>query len=1149
MNNMIFWKRTFLYGASLFLTCATPAMAAGISGTPSEDVASVRQNGRTVTVTVNDALGPVIGANVIVKGTTIGSITDMEGHATIDGVPNGAVIQVSYIGYIAQEIALQNNQTTLAVTLHEDTETLDEVVVVGYGTQAKKDITGSVAVVSRDAITEQPVTTFAEALQGRASGVYISNSGGPSGESTIRIRGVGGVNGSDPLIIVDGVQDVDINSVNPNDIESMQVLKDAAATAIYGARAANGVIIVTTKQGNKEGKVRVSYSGYISASTMANDGYNTLGAWDFMKAIQKSQYNLYTYRGGNPASDSFAHNQFGNSYSKDASGNWVQHDLEMPYTIVPNGLSIAQAEARFGGSYSDGSLYKNMVNAYQADGGNSYALSAYYYIKDVLGGSEEEARAGTDWYGMVTQTGISHNHELSVQGGGEKGQYAISLGYMNRQGTIKSSSFERYSLRANTTFNPTKHFTIGQNTNASVMTMTGERGRQGDSSTFGQTYTMNSWVPAYNVGGDFGGSQGGGGRNSSALSSVVNSKNDNSRMFRMQSAVFAELKDPWIKGLTLRTQFSVNIMGGWSTTMNEKTIAYDKEGRSRNYLSESANWQLGWQWTNTANYKFTVADDHDITVMLGTEALKSGIGKNMSGTSYDYVFERDPNTWTLSNGSGSTMSVSGSYPSKFTMFGYFGRADYSYKGKYLATLTVRRDAASKFASKNRWGTFPSISLGWRISDEKFLEQARSSWLDDLKIRAGYGTTGNSNIGAYNYAFQYSNDSRYLYGIAGVNSGANTGYGIQNLGDSNAKWETVKMLNAGIDLTAFNSKLTANIDFYIKKTSDMLVSANWTGAAGLGNKPNINIGNMKNTGIDFQVGWRDKIGQVSYNINANASWYKNEVTKLASSDLYTSTRISQINVTKVGQPVAMFYGYVDDGIYKSTEEVLNYKNDAGQNVVPFGVADYESLKESAESWVGHYKWKDTNNDGKIDGNDKAIIGNPHPDLTGGVNIGLTWKDWDLSTYLYYSIGNDLYKHYEYYTLWGALGNTYSYERVNQAWDPETNPNGTLPLWVYGDTSAENTESHSHYVQDGSYLRMQTLTIGYSLPKKIVSKIGFSRIRLYAQLANVFTITGYDGLDPEVRSDDGYGNSNDMMKGVDYGSYGMPRQYLFGVNIDF
>jgi len=1129
MNDIKFWKRTFLCGASLLLIAASPALASGVDAMSTEGVAAVQQNGRTVTVTVNDAAGPVIGANVLVKGTTIGSITDIDGNAVIQGVPNGAVVVVSYIGYITQEIQLQNGQNSLTVTLREDAETLDEVVVVGYGTQAKKDITGSVAVVSRDAIAEQPVATFAEALQGRAAGVYVAAGGAPGANTTIRVRGVGGVNGSDPLIIVDGVQGVDVNSVNPNDIDSFQVLKDAAATAIYGARAANGVIIITTKQGNKEGKVRVSYSGYISASTMANDGFKTMGAYDYMRAIGLSQKNQVEVRGADPSA--VGHQQFGSAY---ASGSYQEMTIEnnMPYTIVPAGLSKSEAMARFGS-------YQGMVDQYQADGSHSYALSAYYYIKEVLGGSEQEARDGTQWYDMVTQTGWSQNHELSVMGGGEKGQYSMSLAYQDRNGTIKGSNFERYSLRMNTTFNPTKHFTVGQNTNAAVMMTRGERGNQGDGSTFGQTYTMNKWVPAYNVGGDFAGSQGNGGRNTSALQSVINGRDNWNRNFRMQSSFFAELKDPWIKGLTIRSQFAVNLNAGWGLSMSRKSIAWDKEGSSRNSLSENGNWSFGWQWTNTATYKFNLADKHDFTVMAGTEALKMGIGRNISATMYDYVFENDPNTWTISNGGQSQYSTSGGMGSKTTMFGLFGRVDYSYQGKYLVTATIRRDASSKFSESNRWGTFPSVSLGWRISDEKFLEKAHATWLDDLKIRAGYGTTGNSNIGAYNYAFQYGNATTYAYGIAGENSGVGTGYGNTALGDKNAKWETIKMFNVGFDLTAFNNKLTANFDFYIKKTSDMLVPASWTVLAGAGTKPNTNQGNIKNTGIDFSIGWRDKIGQVQYNITANASWYKNKVTKLGASDLFYSSRISQMSITTVGQPVGMFYGYVDDGIYTSVQDVLSY------GALPYGVASQDDLNKSAASYVGHYKWKDVNGDGKVDASDRTIIGNPHPDLTGGFNIGLQWKNFDLSTYLYYTIGNDLYKHYEYYTLWGNLGNVYSYDRVEKAWSP-SNPNGTLPLWVYGDTHAENTMSHSDYVTNGSYLRMQTLTLGYSLPKKLVSKLTLSRIRVYFQLSNVFTITSYDGLDPEVNS---FSINGDRTKGIDYGAYGVPRQYLFGVNIDF
>lgn len=1113
--------------------CALPLSLAVISpALATEESASaagvnwVQQDGRTVKVTVKDAAGEIIGANVIVKGTTIGSITDMSGVAVIQGVPNGAILQVSYVGYTTVDVPLKNNQESIVVTLKEDAEALDEVVVVGYGTQAKKDITGSVAVVSREDIQVQPVASFAEALQGRAPGVYVNTSGGPSGETTIRIRGVGSMKGSDPLIIVDGVQDVDISSVNPNDIDSFQVLKDAAATAIYGARAANGVIIITTKQGNKAGKVRITYNGYLSASQMANDGYPMMGAWESMEAEQQSQWNLVNYRGYDKSQ--VAHQQFGSI----ANG-----DLQMPYAIVPTGYSKDQIISEFGS-------IDNWVNSYNSETGPYYSRSAYYQMLED-GYSEAEAREGTNWFDEVTQTGISQNHELSVTSGNDKGQYAFSMGYTNREGTIKNSGFERYNMRLNTTFTPTKHFIIGQNTNVATMKITGERGRQGDANTFGRTYTMASWVPLYNVSGQFAGSVGGGGRDVSAFSTVYNTADDWMRMLRLQTAVFAEIKDPWIKGLSVRTQFAASVRGGWSATMNERTIEYNKEGQSQNNFVESGNWYFDWQWTNTATYKTTFADDHDLTVMIGSEALKRNIGRNISGTRYDYIFERDPNTWTLNNGGTSNITNSGSMGDKYTMFGYFGRVDYSYQGKYLATFTVRRDASSKFSEKHRWGTFPSASLGWRISDEPFLQTARQSWLDDLKLRLGYGTTGNSNIGSYNYAFQYANENASLYSISGDNSGASTGYAMTDLGDTEAKWETVKMFNVGYDFTAFNNKLTSSFDFYVKNTSDMLVDANWTYLAGGADKPSVNIGSMRNVGVDFSVGWRSKIGEVSYNINANASWYKNEVTKLGSSNLYTSTRISELNITTVGQPIAMFYGYQLDGIYKSVDDVMNYKNDNGQTVTPYGTTQ-ESL--NAQSWVGHYKFKDLNNDGRIDQDDRTIIGNPHPDLTGGINIGINWRDWDLSTYLYYSIGNDLYAHYQYYTYWGNLSNVYSRDRVQNAWHPETNPNGTLPMWVSGDTAPETTLSHSGYIQDGSFLRMQTLTLGYSLPKSIVSKVNLSRVRIYAQLANVFTLTGYEGLDPEVRSNNG-DSSNDMMKGVDYGSYGMPKQYLIGLNVEF
>ena len=1110
-------------GGLFFVGGATCMYASGVENSPKVDDAIVQQNGRTVAVTVNDAMGPVIGANVLVKGTTIGSITDIDGHATIDNVPNNATLVISYIGYTTQEIALQNNQRTLTVTLSEDSETLDEVVVVGYGTQAKKDITGSVAVVERDAISSQPVSSFAEALQGRAAGVYVSSGGGPAGDTTIRIRGVGSVNGSDPLIIVDGIQGVNINSVNPNDIESMQVLKDAAATAVYGARAANGVIIVTTKQGNKDSKVTVSYNGYVGWSQFATSGYDVVGAFDFMDAVGYGFENMVKYNGADPSG--LTHNEFG-AYDP-TKGKAEHYGLSMPDFVVPVGFSEADMVAKYGTDWMK--AYSN------ASPDNAFVRSAYKQ-KLLDGYSEAEAKKGTNWFDEVSRKGLVTNHELSIQGGGAKGMYSLGIGYMNREGTLKNSGMERYTIRMNSSFSPTKHVTMGINSNINVMKTTGEQGSQGDSSIFGQTYTTQTWIPAYNVAGDFAGTAiTNSGRNATPVASVQNAKNDWNRNARINAAVFLEIKDPWLKGLTLKTQFSTGLSGSWSATMSERTNYWNKEGSSVNTFSESGSWSFNWQWTNTATYKVTIADAHDLTFMVGTEAIKEGIGRNISGSRTGYIFENDPNTWTLSNGATSNISNSGGMGSKVTMFGYFGRADYSYKGKYLATFTIRRDASSKFSSKNRWGTFPSASLGWRFSDEKFMDFS-NGWLDDAKLRVGYGTTGNSNIGSYNYAFQYATGSGYMYAMDGSNANGATGYALSNLGDTNAKWETTKMFNVGLDLTLFRN-LTTTFDFYVKTTSDMLTSAPWSAQVGTATKPNVNIGNMRNTGWDWSISWRQRTGDWNYNLSFNLSQYKNKVTKLPAGDIYSSTRLSDVNKTTVGQPVGMFYGYVVDGIYKSEEDVLNYPS------LPFGVTDASSL--NAKSFVGRYKIKDVSGDGKITGADKTIIGNPHPDFTGGFNASVTWKNFDLSTYLYFSLGNDIFAMYQYYTLFGSLNSNVTYTRLNNSWDPVTNPNGKYPMWlgVGKDGTEAKDQANSQYVQDGSYLRMQTLTLGYTLPTKLVKKINLSKVRFYLQASNVFTITGYEGLDPEVRS------GSDLSKGVDYGSYGMPRQFIFGVNVNF
>jgi len=1123
MVKSMFFKRMFL-GASMLLFSAGLVFAADDGSTLPSVTSSAPQQSRTVTVTVTDAMGPIIGANVIVRGTTNGNTTDLDGKAVIQNVPNNAVLQVSYIGYIPREVAASS--ANVAVTLVEDTRSLDEVVVVGYGTQAKKDITGSVSVVDAEALKETPVVTFSEALQGRASGVYISSTGAPGSPTTIRIRGVGSVNNSNPLVVVDGVSGVTIESVNPNDIESIQVLKDASATAIYGAQGANGVIIITTKQGDKGGRIRVSYEGFFGASTMPNSGFDLMNAWEAMEFVAEGMVNLRDVRKTAPD----PHVQFGSLNSKD--------ELTMPYAIKPAGLSQQQIITQFGSVDA-------WEKSYVRDGSSSWSRSAYYQML-LDGKSEEEAKKGSDWYDMITRSGFVTQHQLSLLGGTEKGTFSVSAGFASMEGPIIASKFERYSLRANTAFMPNKYITIGQNTNISVTHNTGERGNQGDANAFSYTYSMAPWVPVYNVGGDFAGAQANeAGRTIHSLHLVTDQQNNWTRNFRGQTALYAEVKP--MEGLTFRTQIAGQLGGYWNFNFRPVDIFANKEGRNVNELEENANYRFSWQWTNTVNYTRKLDADNTITAVIGTEAIDENYGRNMRGTRRNYAYENNPNTWILNNGRTSDQTNTGTMENNSSLFGLFGRVDYSYQGKYLATLSVRRDASSKFGENNRWGTFPSLSVGWRMSDESFMESTRT-WLDDFKFRAGYGTTGNSQIGANNWAFRYATGGDYSYSISGGDSGVLAGYHISNLGDPDAKWETVRTLNLGFDATAFKNRMTFSFEWYTRKTTDMLVGANWSALAGNPGKPQINIGSLQNVGWDASIGWRDRKGDFRYDLSANISTVKNKVLTLGSSNLFNSTRINNIQITTPGQPIGSFYGYKVAGLYKTVNDVLDYKNADGDLILPYGAASEQAVRDKPEAYLGRYKMENLNGDNVIDAADRTIIGNPFPDFTGGLNISLGYKNWDFSTYFYLNVGGDIYKMFEYYTHYGSLQSSYVRDRRENSWHPTKNPNGKYPLWALasGEGAEAANQSHSMYLEDGTFLRNQTLTLGYSLPRDIVSKIGLERLRFYGQVANAFLITGYTGLDPEVRSSE---SNYDRTRGQDFGSYGMPRQFIFGVNVSF
>jgi len=1087
-----------------------------------------QQQGRTITGVIRDASDVIIGANVFVKGTTIGSVTDINGQFTISNVPNNAVLVISYIGYISQEVTV-GSQSAYNITLIEDLQLLDEVIVIGYGTQQRRDISSSITTVSAEDIKDIPVTTFAAALMGQAAGVYVMSSGSPGATTTMRIRGVGSVNagGSDPLVIVDGISGVDIASINPNDIENFSILKDASATAIYGARGANGVILITTRQGSKNsGKVNVSYDGYFGLSTLDDKGYNLLGGWEHMEFVAQGMVNARDFRGISPGT----HGQFGRLDAND--------QLTMPYAIKPAGYSKQDIINQWGS-------VDNWVASYRPDGTSSWMRSAYYQMLED-GYSEEEARKGTNWYKQVVRTGKVQDHNLSIQGGnGEKGMYALSLGVTLQEGTFLYSFMDRYTLRTNVLFNPTKYLSIGGNVNLSAIEYGGEREGGVESSIFSQSVFVKSWVPVYAVDGiHLAGSQApeSGSGNTSMTRAEFLQKNNTDFNFRGQASVFAEIKP--ISGLTIRTQYSPSLNGRWQTSFSPISIFANGEGQSINSYSETSNYSFTWQWTNTVNYNKTFNLDHNLKITAGTEAIdQNRMGRTLSASRRDYAFENDPNTWTINNGGTANLNNSGSRSTHYTLFGYFGRAEYSYKSAYILNTSIRRDASSRFGANNRWGTFPSVSVAWRMSDMAFMEPTRG-YINDLKLRAGFGTTGNSNTGdgnAYNWAFQYGTGNAHLYDIQGANTSVWTGYGATTLGDASAKWETVRTINLGVDVTALKQRLSTSIEWYTRKTTDMLVQADWSALSGawqggLTGLPRTNNGDMVNKGVDFSVGWRDRTRLFGYNISANISTYRNKVLRLGSADIFSSNRLSNTNITTAGQPIGMFYGYKVLGVYKSEQEVIDFPS------YPYG-ADPDRF--TPNNWVGRFIIEDYDGDGRITVNDRKIIGNPHPDFTGGLNASINYRGFDLSTHFYFSVGNDLYKLFEHYTSYGTFGANYSVDRRDNSWHPANNPDGKYPMWagISNEGAEAATVSHSMYIEDGSYLRMRTLTLGYSLPRNMLRSINLERVRLYLQMTNAFTLTKYSGLEPEVRS------GNALSGGIDYGAYGMPRQYIVGVNIAF
>jgi TonB-linked SusC/RagA family outer membrane protein len=1062
-----------------------------------------------VTGTVKDVQGePILGVNVIVRGTTNGTITDMDGNYSLE-IGTNDVLVFSYIGYVPQTLTVSGN--VLNVVLNEDSQNLSEIVVVGYGTQQKKDITGSVAVVDTKELLKASGSSVSQQLQGKAAGVYIGSTGVPGSQTMVRIRGINTVNDNGPLYVIDGVstRNQDMSSINPNDIESMQVLKDASAAAIYGAQAANGVILITTKKGTKTGHPVLTYDGYFGLQK-SGKRYDTLSSEERLKWEWDAQMNYINLMG---LSTRPSHQQF-------ADGG--------DHFIVPNLMTTEGA----GGSQT--------INP--ADYRASNVMVPFSY--DV------------DWWDEVDRVAPMQSHQVGLQGGDDKGQYSMSVSYFDQQGTVIETYYTRYTARANSSYNIRPWLRVGENFSYSWSKDLGRSPGTSEATTYSWAgYRSSPWVPVRDIMGEYAGSViAGTGNWSNAVAGVERQKGDywsNSRIF---GNVWAELD--LYKGLTYRNSFGLDYINDYSYRMGKQNPEFSEGGGGQSSLTEEAGFNFRWVWTNTLSYTQTFNEQHRVTAIVGTEAIRDGLGRSMTAQRYNYLYPYNENTWVLDLGENNEQRVAkSSYNGEFALFGVFGRVDYAFADKYLFTGIIRRDGVSRFSVNNRYGTFPSVSAGWRVSEESFMENTRG-WLDDFKLRVGYGQTGNSEIPRkYNFAYEYTTDpTRTNYDLNGTNTSTITGFRLQRYGNEDTKWETVDSYSVGLDATFLNGKFGLGVEWYDKKTSNMLLPATYSGLAGEPDKPYINFGDMKNTGIDASFNYRDARGDFSWDVALNLSHYKNEVVKLSEADDYAiyqnGTRLDAGPVTRTtkGRPISEFFGYKVVGFYENVQEVLACQP-LGQNLNP----------DEAKAWVGRFKFQDTDNNGSLTADDRVSLGSPHPDLVAGLNVALTYKNFDFTMFWYSSIGNEMFNNVRAFTDFNLFRGQRSPESLYQSWKPGAdNSNAILPLLNAQDGYSGTTPS-SYFVEDASYLALKNLQIGYNLPKEWLRKATIQNLRVYLQAENLLMLTKYTGLTPEITNtdisadvhydDNGVGTSADLRKGLDMGGYPTIMRFIVGLNFTF
>ena len=995
----------------------------------------------------------VIGASVIQKGTKTGTVTDIDGHFNLQ-VDNGATLVISYIGY---ETVEAKASTDMSVTLKEQVNDLNEVVVTGYTTQRKADLTGAVSVVSVDEIAKQNENNPMKALQGRVPGMNISADGSPSGSATVRIRGIGTLNNNDPLYIIDGVPTkAGMHELNGSDIESIQVLKDAASASIYGSRAANGVIIITTKKG-KEGKVKVDVDASIAASMYAHK-------MDVLNAKQYGQVMWQAY-----VNDGMDPNTNGLGYRYD----WGYNAQGQPVL-------------------------------------NAIAMNKY------LDAAGTTPASDTDWFDETTRTGVIQNYNVAVSNGNAKGSSYFSLGYYKNLGIIKTSDFERYSARMNSDYKLIGDvLTVGEN-----FTLNRTSEVQAPGGFLQNVLQFNPSLPVYTTDGSYAGPVGGYPDRENPVARLNRNRDNRYTYWRMFGDAWVNLK--LFKGFNIRSTFGLDY-----SQKQQRIFTYPvTEGNvanSTNAVEAKQEHWTKWMWNAVATYNL-VAGKNRFDAMAGIE-LNREDDVNFSGRKEDFIILQPDYMWPdAATGSAQAFGSGGGY----SLVSFFGKVNYNYDDRYMASLTLRHDGSSRFGKNNRFATFPTLSLGWRINHENFLKDA--SWIDDLKLRASWGQTGNqeiSNLARYtvyvsNYGVNESGGQSYgtSYDIAGTNGGQtlNSGFKRNQIGNENIKWETTTQTNLGVDFSFFRNSLYGSFDWYFKKTKDILVEMAGIAAMGEGSTQWINAGEMENRGLEFNVGYRKTTDYgFKYDITANIGTYRNKITKLPATVAANGTFGGNGVKSVIGHPMGAQVGYVADGIFKSQEEIDNHAKQEGAG-------------------LGRIRWKDLGGNGVITEADQDWIYNPVPDFTYGFNIYLEYKNFDFTAFFQGVQGVDVISDLKKETdIWAGLniGFLNKGTRLLDAWTT-TNPQSNIPALSLSDNNNEKRVS-TYWVENGSYLKLRTVQLGYNLPNRISKKLYMERLRFYVSAQNLLTIKSknFTGVDPE--------NPN-------YG-YPIPLNLTFGINVTF